>query len=214
MTITPQVRLLVLLSFLASVVVMAGLFFALRAQLATEVAPTPAPAVQKPAQAAATPATPKPAAKPAAKPSATKAATQPKPATKTKAQTGAQTAAKPKTAKPVAKKAPVIEAGLPPALTKALMESRVVVAVLAVPGAELDSTVLAEAAAGSKQAGVGFVSLDVLREKTGRALAAKLGVVETPTVVVYRRPGTVFVRFQGLVDSDTVAQAAVSALGR
>jgi hypothetical protein len=215
LAITPQLRLILLLSLLFSAMLMGGLFFVMRAQLADQQA-IPAPVTQRPAHQAAPNA------------SSHAAATKPKTAAKAKAN-AAKTA--PSTTKPAAKKAAtqpgktstpskpsstatLTANGLPPALAKALKEHRVVVAVLAVPGSELDSTVLLEAAAGSADAGVGFVKLDVLRERTGRALAAKLGVVETPTVVVYRRPSTVFVRLQGLVDRVTIAQAAVSALGR
>lgn len=103
---------------------------------------------------------------------------------------------------------------LPMSIAKALGKHRVVVAALVVPKAELDTTVLAEAKAGAKKAGVGFVKVNVLKEKAGRALAERLGIVETPAVLVYRRPAKVFVKLEGFADQEMVRQAVANAFGR
>jgi hypothetical protein len=103
---------------------------------------------------------------------------------------------------------------LPLSIAKALGDHRVVVAALVVPNAKLDHTVLAEAKAGAEKEGVGFVSVNVLRAGPGRALAVRLGVVETPAVLVYRRPAKVFVKLEGFADKDMVAQAVANAFGR
>jgi len=69
----------------------------------------------------------------------------------------------------------------------------------------------AEAEAGAGDAGAGFVTLDALHAKQGGALTAKLGVLEAPAVLVYRRPDSLFVQLEGFADRETVAQAALNA---
>ena len=190
-TLTPQLRLIAVLALAALALLMGALFFMTRAQLAAEDEAASVPVVERPA------------------------ATKPAPAV----------AAKPKAipAKPAAK-APAVQRTiamrlaaakrLPYTIARALGEHRVVVAALVVPDAKLDATVLAEARAGAQKAGVGFVEVNVLHERAGRALAQRLGVLETPAVLVYRRPAKVFVQLEGFADQDMVAQAVANALGR
>ena len=196
LTLTPQLRLIVVLGLAATAVLMGALFFMTRAQLAAQDEAAPVPAVQRPAVTKTAPAvTAKPKA-PAAKPAV-------------KAPAAAAPAVQPTVAMRLA-----AQKRLPYTIARALAEHRVVVAALVVPDAKLDATVLAEARAGAAKAGAGFVAVNVLHERAGRALAERLGVLETPAVLVYRRPAKVFVQLGGFADQDMVAQAVANALGR
>jgi hypothetical protein len=79
------------------------------------------------------------------------------------------------------------------------------------PGAGLDELAAKEAAAGANAVGASFVAVDVGRERQARPYAVMLGALEAPTVLVFKRPGEVFVRLNGFADLDTVAQAADNA---
>jgi hypothetical protein len=195
LTLSPQLRLIAVLGLTALALLMGALFFMTRAQLAAEDEAAPAPVPTRPAPTANAPTS-------ATKPKATAAST-----TKAKA---AKTAAVQRT---VAMRLAAAKR-LPYTIARALGEHRVVVAVLVVPDASLDATVLAEARAAAESAGVGFVSVNVLRERAGRALAERLGVVETPAVIVYRRPAKAFLKLEGFADRDTVAQAVANARSR
>jgi hypothetical protein len=118
---------------------------------------------------------------------------------------------KPVVKKPVVKKPAVSEDGLPRALAAALASHRVVVVSLYAPNVELDDMALREARAGAAASGAGFVALDVLNESQAKPLTKKLGVLEDPAVLVFRRPSEVVVRFSGFADMQTVAQAARNA---
>jgi hypothetical protein len=143
--------------------------------------------------------------------------------TKANAATGAKAAkpaAKPKRAaaapkfkpKPAAPKPEVVtDSGLPAPIATALASKGVVVVALFSPGSTIDELALAEAQAGAKAAKVGFVAVNVLREGQGRAMARLLGVTDSPTLLVYRAPGTLTFRLDGFADLDTVAQAALDA---
>jgi hypothetical protein len=123
----------------------------------------------------------------------------------------AKPAVKPKPVKKQPAKPPVAETGLPAALTAALARNRVVVVSLYAPRVELDDMALQEAKAGAAAAGVGFVSVNVLSEAESRPLTKKLGVLEDPGVLVFRRPGDVVTRFSGFADKQTILQAARNA---
>jgi len=101
-----------------------------------------------------------------------------------------------------------LDPSLPVPLRLALLQSRVVVAVLYAPDAPGDAAAVSEAREGAHDAHVGFAMLDVLNEATARALAQEVDGVSDPTVLVVRRPGTVAMRLDGYVDADVVAQAA------
>jgi hypothetical protein len=117
------------------------------------------------------------------------------------------TQVKPKPARPKIKLNP----GLPPSLAAALRSSQVAVVSLVTPDSDVDDIATKEAAAGARAAGAAFVAVDVTNEKRARPFAVKLGVVEAPTVLVYKRPGELVVRLDGFADLDTVAQAADNA---
>ena len=118
---------------------------------------------------------------------------------------------KPKPLLPVAKPARVEARGLPKVLKEALADHRVVVVSLYDPDAAIDVMALAEAKAGAQAAGAGFVALNVFAEAQSRPLLELLGTLENPSVLVYRRPDTLFARIGGFADSETVAQAAANA---
>ena len=156
----------------------------------------------------------KPVTKPApkAKPAATKPKAQPKAAApKTKPKPVVVPAAP--VVKPVQapKGDPVDANGLPLVLSRALARHPVTVVALYDPEAAIDELALAEARAGAAEVGVGFLALSIRNERQVRPLAQLHGVLENPSVLVYERPNTLFVRLSGFSDRETVAQAAANA---
>ena len=144
-----------------------------------------------------------------------------KAATPAKAVTPAKAAAAPKPAAPKVPKAakprpavnPVVPpTGFPVVVDQALRRNDVVVLSLVVPGARVDELAAAEAEAGAKLGGAGFLALNVLNEGVARSLFAKLDAVQDPSVLVVTRSGEVAVQLAGFVDRETVAQAAANAL--
>ena len=126
-----------------------------------------------------------------------------------------QTAA-PKKAKA---RTPVVIDGMPGTLAVALRARPVVVVALYAPGAAVDLAARDEAQQGAALAGAGFVALDVSDNKVAAPLTALLTgaataadrVLDDPAVLVFQAPKTLFVRFNGFTDRDTVAQAAENA---
>lgn len=117
--------------------------------------------------------------------------------------------ARPKPAEPAA--AAVDANGLPRVLSTALAGNRVVVVGLHDPDSALDQMALAEARAGARAAGAGFVAINVFAEAQSRPLLELLGALENPGILVYRKPDVLFARMSGFADSETVAQAAANA---
>jgi hypothetical protein len=130
----------------------------------------------------------------------------------------AKAAAAPKTSSSRASKPkpavnPVVPpSGFPVAVDRALQQHEVVVISLVVPGARVDELAAAEAEAGAKLGGAGFLALNVLNEGVARSLLAKLDSVQDPSVLVVKRSGEVAIELAGFVDRETVAQAAATAL--
>jgi hypothetical protein len=143
------------------------------------------------------------------KPAAVKAKPAVKAAPKAKA-----VAAKPKAHTPL-----VID-GMPSALALALRAHPVVVVSLYTPDSGVDTMATAEAKHGAQAAHVGFVAFNVADNKIVSPLSAVLSgaptpadrVLDGPAVLVFQRPSTLFVRFNGFADRDTVAQAAANAV--
>jgi hypothetical protein len=153
-----------------------------------ESTPIPLP-VKKAATPAKAPAQPAKAAA-APKPASVKAAAKPRPAVN-----------------------PVVPpSGFPAVVDQALRKHEVVVLSLVVPGARVDALAAAEAEAGAKLGGAGFLALNVLNEGVARSLLAKLDSVQDPSVLVVKRSGEVAIELAGFVDRETVAQAAANAL--
>ena len=124
-------------------------------------------------------------------------------------------AAKPAKAAPAAPK-PVLNPVVPPTgfpvvVDRALRQHAVVVVSLVVPGARVDELAAAEAEAGAKLGGAGFLALNVLNEGVARALLTKLEIVQDPSLLVLKRSGEVALELAGFVDRETVAQAAANA---
>jgi len=139
------------------------------------------------------PASPTPATKPAAKPAPA--------ATKTRATTPRLN---PRTA------AVQTKSGFPLPVDRALRRHRVVVVVVYLPGAGVDSLVRAEARAGAQRSRAGFVAISALSESLVRPLVARTGVLPDPAVVIVKRPGLVTAML-GVTDRETVAQAVAQA---
>jgi hypothetical protein len=126
----------------------------------------------------------------------------------------AKTTAPKRSVKPKLKPARIdrtLNAGLPSTISSAFWGRKVVVVALHAPDVPLDQMAVAEARAGASAAGVGFVALNVLHESQARPLTKLLGVLEDPAVLVFRRPGDLFLRLSGYADQQTVAQAARNA---
>ena len=193
--------MIVILGAGAVLLALGGMMFVVRGQLMSgDVEQVPVVVHHpKPVQA-------KPAAKPKHKHKAEAAPAVPVPKTKEVAPT--VTAPKPA---PTIQAPGVAENGLPTVIAQALRKHPVLVVALVVPGGEVDELTQAEGKAGAEAAGVGFLRLNILKNSLGRPLAQKLGVIQTPSLVVFQRPAKVFVRFAGFVDRDTVTQAATTA---
>jgi hypothetical protein len=120
-------------------------------------------------------------------------------------------AARPKKAAARKPAPPPAANGLPGPVASALQRKGVVVVSLYAPNLPLDDMAVREARAGASAAGAGFVALNVLNEAQARPLTELLGVLEDPSVLVFRRPGEMFLRLSGFADQQTVAQAARNA---
>ena len=117
------------------------------------------------------------------------------------------TSASPRTRRPAV---PLLK-GVPLALARALATHQVVVVSLWTPGSESDELAYREAENGASRAGAGFVRVDVARDGAARILVERLGVLETPAVLVYRRgDANPAVRLPGFADREVVAQAVDS----
>lgn len=127
----------------------------------------------------------------------------------------------PKPERRTAKPKPAVIDGMPAALAHALATHRVVVVSLYAPRSSVDVMATAEARRGATLAGAGFVAFSVADEQVVSPLTALLSgaqtaadrVLDGPAVLVFQRPRTLFVRFNGFADRDTVAQAAANAAG-
>lgn len=162
--------------------------------------------------------TPKPAA--AKKVVAAKKVAPAKKVTVVKAKPAVKPAPKPKAVPKPKVHTPAVIDGMPSALALALRAHPVVVVSLYTPDSSVDSMSTAEAKHGAQAAHVGFVALNVADNKIVAPLSALLAgaptpadrVLDGPAVLVFERPNTLFVRFNGFADRDTVAQAAANAV--
>lgn len=200
MTLDPRVRILAAATFAAALALVAGFMLLGGGQDSSQAAVK----VIKPLHPVKKHAAP---AKAPPKKTAVKVATRVVP----------RAAAKPKTI-PAAKPKAVIE-GVPGALAVQLRSHAIVVVSLYTPGSSVDGMATAEARKGAQLAHAGFVAFNVADENnvapltsllTGAATPADR-VLDGPAVLVFQRPTTLFVRFNGFADSDTVAQAAANA---
>jgi hypothetical protein len=201
-SLSPRVRILAAALFVAVLALAAGFMLLGRGQSSSEAAVKTIKPLHPVKKLATAPAKPK------ARKAAVKVAAKPMPKQ-----------AKPKQAKPKATPGPAVIDGMPAALAKALRSNDVVVVSLFAPRSAVDAMATAEAKHGAALAGAGFVAFNVADEKivspltsllTGAQTAADR-VLDGPAVLVFQRPKTLFVRFNGFADRDTVAQAAANA---
>jgi len=101
--------------------------------------------------------------------------------------------------------------GLPVTVARALRHHSVVVVSLTTPRGSDDQFTRSEAQAGAAEMDAGYVAIDVFHQRPGITILRKLGVVDTPGVLVVKRNGTIFSYFHGFVDRDVVAQAVADA---
>jgi hypothetical protein len=104
-----------------------------------------------------------------------------------------------------------IAAGLPKAVAAELGRHSTVVVAVYNPYSEVDGIAFAEARAGARIAGVGFVGLNVLSQAQVGQLTQMLGLLPDPGLLVYTRPGRLVSKISGFADKETVAQAAQNA---
>ncbi len=101
--------------------------------------------------------------------------------------------------------------GMPLRVAQALRKHSVVVVALSAPGSDVDQLAAAEARAGAMAMGAGFVNLNIYHQRPGTAILRKLGVVNTPAVLVVKKPNNIYSEFKGFVDRDVVEQAVADA---
>lgn len=101
--------------------------------------------------------------------------------------------------------------GMPVAVARALRKHSVVVVSLISPNAGLDKLASAEAKAGAASGHAGFVAVDVFHQRAGIALLHKIGIVDTPAVLVVTRRRSITAELRGFVDRNVVAQAVTDA---
>ncbi len=193
MSFSPRVRILAVAVFVAMLALAAGFLLLGRGQSSSQAAVKSIKPLHPVNKVAKTPAKPK-ARTVAAKPA-------------------------PKRVKPKATAGPAVIDGMPAALAHALASHDVVVVSLYAPRSAVDAMATDEAKHGAALAGAGFVAFNVANEQivspltsllTGAQTAADR-VLDGPAVLVFLRPRTLFVRFNGFADRDTVAQAAANA---
>jgi hypothetical protein len=108
----------------------------------------------------------------------------------------------------------VLLPGLPAPLASKLRYSKVVVVSLYTGTAPGDRPAVGEARAGAREAGAGFVAINVVDNRRAEELAKFIGPVSSPAMLVVKRPGKIVTRMPGTVDSTVVAQAAHNAGAR
>jgi hypothetical protein len=101
--------------------------------------------------------------------------------------------------------------GLPVTVARALKTHSVVVVSLTAPRGGDDEVTRLEAKAGATAMNAGYVNINVFLQRPGSTMLRKLGVVDTPDVLVVKRNGTILSDFHGFVDRDVVAQAVAEA---
>ena len=101
--------------------------------------------------------------------------------------------------------------GLPLGVARALQKHKVVVVAVTTPRGGDETLTRNEARAGASNAGAAYVAIDVFDQRPGTALLRKLGVVDTPEVLVIKRPANIVSQFRGFVDRDVVEQAVADA---
>lgn len=208
LTLSPQIKILVLVGLLAAVGLAASM-------LVLGHGSKPAPTKAAATHARATSHAPaKAQTKPRVSPAPAKSPTPTKHKTKAEAASRAHSK-RAKHAKAPGFRGNPVYATLPQPLQWALAHHRVVVVSVYNPKSDVDAISVAEAHAGAVDAGVGFLLVSVLDNKVAGILTALLpggGLLPDPGVLIYRAPGDIALRLDGFADRASVAQAATNAL--
>jgi hypothetical protein len=96
-------------------------------------------------------------------------------------------------------------------LQSALAHHPVVVVLFYEPGADYDAIQTREARAGALAANAGFVTVNVSKNREVAKLAAEYDVLESPTVLIFRRGPKLSSRLEGYNDRTTIVQAVKNA---
>jgi pyruvate/2-oxoglutarate dehydrogenase complex dihydrolipoamide acyltransferase (E2) component len=150
----------------------------------------------------------------AGQPDATQpAATKPQPAAKKAAAPAKPT---PAATKPAAKKTKThagvkLEKGTPTTIAGQLALHQVVVVLIYNPEAKVDEYSVLDTKLGAKEAGAGFLAVNVLDQKQASPFTTAYGVIQDPSVLFFKRPGKLALKLVGYADHDTIAQAARNA---
>jgi hypothetical protein len=96
-------------------------------------------------------------------------------------------------------------------LKTALAHHSVVVVLFYEPRADYDSIQTREARAAAITANAGFLSVNVSKNKQVAKMAAEYNVLESPTVLVFKRGPKLTARFEGYYDRATIVQAVENA---
>jgi hypothetical protein len=110
-----------------------------------------------------------------------------------------------------AKPSVVLLPGLPTQLASKLRYSKVVVVSLYTSTSAGDRAAVTQARSGARKVGAGFTAINVLDEKQARQVATFGGPLDSPAVLVVRRPGKIVAQFTGPIDGKIVSQAARNA---
>ena len=117
------------------------------------------------------------------------------------------------------KRRPAVIGGVPTPLADALKHHAVVVVALVSPTSSVDRLTLGEAKAGATAAHAGFVTISVASNAQVQALSGLVGtsadpqnrLLDAPAVLVFQKSRTLYVRFNGYTDADTIEQAVINA---
>ena len=96
-------------------------------------------------------------------------------------------------------------------LEAALRKHSVVVVLFYAPGDGYDTIQTRETRAGALDAGAGFLAIDVTKNRSVAALAAKYEVRDAPATVIFKRGPKAVYRVAGYLDRAAIAQAAADA---
>jgi hypothetical protein len=103
--------------------------------------------------------------------------------------------------------------GLPVPVARALQKHSVVVVSVTDPQGADQKFTRSEAQAGANEMKAGYVNIDVFHQRPGTAILRKLGVVDTPAVLVISRPARIYAKLPGVSDRLIVEQAVADARG-
>lgn len=125
--------------------------------------------------------------------------------------TPAKSKPKPAATKPAPKPAPKPKVATLAPLTQALRQKPVAVVLFYKPDASYDAIQTRETRAGALVGGAAFVAINVSKNLEVGKFASDYGVLEAPTVLVFKRGPVLKSRFDGYIDRTTVVQAVRNA---